>query len=215
MIAIKRLQSIFWALLVTLGALTVYFISLRVATERNELARVEAQIYRTKGDIRYLETEFGARASMRQLEMWNAQEFRYSTPSADQYLDGERELANLDGIEANGPVYVAAPVMTAMVESKQDLPSAGDSASASPAASRIRESIAIVETAKAAEPKPEQASKPAPVRSASATPRPAPTPSPVARKAERMAMLDAQLLDERTLVDLDRKAAAEREKAKR
>src|SRR3546814_13574614 len=40
MIAVKRLQSIFWVLLVTLGAIAVSLVSIRVATERTELARV-------------------------------------------------------------------------------------------------------------------------------------------------------------------------------
>src|SRR3546814_10196845 len=74
MIAVKRLQSIFWVLLVTLGAIAVYLVSLRVATERTELARVDAQILSAKREIRYLETEFSARASMRQLERWRSEE---------------------------------------------------------------------------------------------------------------------------------------------
>src|SRR3546814_8291222 len=79
MIAVKRLQSIFWVLLVTLGAIAVYLVSLRVATVRTELARVDAQILSAKREIRYLETEFSARASMRQLERWNNENFRFST----------------------------------------------------------------------------------------------------------------------------------------
>ena len=46
MIAVKRLQSLFWVLLVALGALGAYLVSLKVATERNELMRVRAQIAR-------------------------------------------------------------------------------------------------------------------------------------------------------------------------
>ena len=40
-------------------------------------------------------------------------------------------------------------------------------------------------------------------------------PNPVARKAERMAMLDAKLLDDRTLGDLTAKAARESRKERR
>src|SRR3546814_7369549 len=65
MIAVKRLQSIFWVLLVTLGAIAVYLVSLRVATERTELARVDAQILSAKREISTFETEFSAQASMR------------------------------------------------------------------------------------------------------------------------------------------------------
>ena len=98
MIAVKRLQSLIWVILVALGALGAYMVSLKVATERNELMRVRAQIARTQGDIRYLETEFSARASMRQLESWNQHDFMYGTPTAGQYLAGERALAQLDGV---------------------------------------------------------------------------------------------------------------------
>jgi len=65
MIAVKRLQSLIWIILVALGALGAYLVSLKVATERNELMRVRAQIARAQADIRYLETEFSARANMR------------------------------------------------------------------------------------------------------------------------------------------------------
>ena len=75
MIAVKRLQSLIWILLVALGALGAYLVSLKVATERNELMKVQAQIARARADIRYLETEFSARASMRQLERWNQDDF--------------------------------------------------------------------------------------------------------------------------------------------
>lgn len=89
MIAVKRLQSLFWVLLVALGALATYLVSLGVGTERNELMRVRARIEAARADIRYLETEFGARASMRQLERWNAEDFLYTTPTAQQYLEGK------------------------------------------------------------------------------------------------------------------------------
>ena len=110
MIAVKRLQSLIWVILVALGALGAYMVSLKVATERNELMRVRSQIAATKADIRYLETEFSARASMRQLESWNQHDFLYATPTAQQYLEGERALAQLDGVQPNGPDYVAPPI---------------------------------------------------------------------------------------------------------
>lgn len=218
MIAVKRLQSLFWVLLVTIGALSAYLVSLRVATERNDLVRVRTQIAAARADIRYLETEFGARASLRQLERWNAEDFRYSAPTASQYLDGERALASLEGIEANGPGYVAPPVMVAMVETSADLPSAVQAAPASPAASQIRSDIAIIRTAQAAD-NVEKLARPAkPVATTSAgkaTAKVQAEPSAVARKAERMAMLDAKLLDDRTLGDLTARAASERRKGER
>ncbi|CAN5330208.1 hypothetical protein BH11PSE5_BH11PSE5_09050 [soil metagenome] len=210
MIAVKRLQSLFWVLLVTLGALSAYLVSLRAATERNELNKVRAQIAQTRGDIRYLETEFSARASLRQLERWNAEDFRYSTPTVGQYLSGERALASLDGVQPNGPAYVAPPVMASMVQTPADLPAATQVAQASPAATQIRSDIAIIRTAQAAD-NIEKLARPAKA-AASSDKSERSRPGPVARNAERMAMLDAKLLDDSTLGDLSKRAASEKRK---
>lgn len=213
MIAVKRLQSLIWVLLVALGALGAYLVSLKVATERNELMRVRTQIARAKADIRYLETEFSARSSMRQLERWNQDDFLYATPTAQQYLAGEQQLAQLDGVQPNGPDYVAPPVMVAMVQTPADLPSAPQKAPESPAATQIRSDIAVIREAHAADnieklarPKPKTPVQQAKVDADISK------PNPIAKKAERMAMLDAKLLDDSTLGDLSAKAARERRK---
>jgi hypothetical protein len=214
MIAVKRLQSLIWILLVALGALGAYLVSLKVATERNELMKVQAQIARARADIRYLETEFSARASMRQLERWNQDDFMYATPTAQQYLGGER--ANLDGIQPNGPDYVAPPVMVAMVQTPADLPSAAQPTPASPAATQIRSDIAVIREAHAAD-NVDAAAKPTPRSAAEKAKEDADVskPNPVARRAERMAMLDAKLLDDSTMGDISSKAARERKKGAR
>lgn len=221
MIAVKRLQSLFWVLLVALGALTAYLVSLRVATERNAVNHVRMQIAQVRGNIRYLETEFSARANMRQLERWNEEDYRYSTPVADRYLDGERSLAHLDGIQPNGPAYVAPPVMVAMVESSHDLPSATVATVVSPAATQIRSDVAVIRTAQASDEVRQRkveavvslassvSAQPAAKTRAKASGDVAPKASALARKAERMAMLDARLLDDGTLGELGRKAVAE------
>lgn len=206
MIAVKRLQSIFWVLLVTMGAIAVYLVSLRVASERTELARVERRILAAKREIRYLETEFGARASMRQLERWNAENFRFSTPTVAQYLNGERALASLGGISPNGPTYVAAPVMTAMVETPADAPAAVAEAIAAPVPVRAESVARPVETAaKKVEPVAKKPEKSAPVQVAVSAARPAQQ----ARQAQRIAMLEQKLLDDHTMGDLARIAARE------
>ena len=210
MIAVKRLQSLFWVLLVALGALGAYLVSLRVATERNELARVQMQIALARNDIRYLETEFGARASMRQLERWNADDFLYATPTAQQYLAGERALAHLDGVQPNGPAYVAQPVMVAMVETPTETAPAPPPAPASPATSQISSEIAIIRSAHAQDKVP--AAPPARAVEKAKAAADVSQPSPVARRAERMAMLDDKRLDDSTLGEISAKAARERRK---
>lgn len=207
MIAVKRLQSLFWVLLVAFGALAAYLVSLRVSTERNELMRVRTQIAVARADIRYLETEFSARANMRQLERWNAEDFRYAALPAAHYLDGERALAHLDGIEPNGPAYVARPVLTALAD-------AGTPTDATSGAARRPELDRAM-------PSPAVPADRAPTlatladggkrgRGASVRVDEAVRPAAMARAAsERVALLEARLLDDRTLGDIGRRAAVE------
>jgi hypothetical protein len=238
MIAVKRLQSLFWVLLVALGALGAYLVSLRVATERNELMKVRTQIAQARGDIRYLETEFDSRANMRQLEKWNADDFRYSALAADHYLEGERALAHLDGVQPNGPAFVSSPVMVAMVDKTEDAPAP---VAPSPAVLQVRPDVAAAAAekreperaavAKAPGAAPQQArltldslaprvkvrgdqKAKSPSSSTGGTTKPA-SAVPSVRKAERLAMLESHLLDDRTLREMTRAAAAEQSRAMR
>lgn len=106
-LAAKRLEGIGWLALVFLVAILLYPLSLSVATLRSDLARTDREIVSVKKEIRYLETEFSARANLRQLEHWNKMEYGYVAPKASQYLEGERALANLGGKNLRKPVKVA------------------------------------------------------------------------------------------------------------
>ena len=106
-LAVKRLENIGWLALVFLVAILLYPLSLSVATLRSDLANTNNKIVSVKKDIRYLETEFSARANLRQLEYWNKLEYGYVAPKAGQFLEGERVLANLGGTDMRKPVKVA------------------------------------------------------------------------------------------------------------
>lgn len=106
-LAAKRLEGIGWLALVFLVAILLYPLSLSVATLRSDLARTDREIVSVKKEIRYLETEFSARANLRRLEHWNKMEYGYVAPKASQYLEGERALANLGGKNLRKPVKVA------------------------------------------------------------------------------------------------------------
>lgn len=188
LMAARKLQGIGLVLLVLIFAMMLYPVSLKVAATRSELARINQQIDRTESNIRYLESELAVRASMRQLEQWNADTFGYSAPSASQYLENERQLASLGRVPRARGANEVAPVLMAMV---------------SP--------VAIPDQAKpaAASDTPAVAAKPAPVKVAAAVqsdvaPRMAPT-----RRREQLKMIEDQLLSEATLADLKRAAAAE------
>jgi len=202
LMAARKLQGIGLVLLVLIFAMMLYPVSLKVAATRSELTRIERQIDRTRGNIRYLESELAVRASMRQLEQWNAENFGYSAPSASQYLENERQLASLDGLPRARGANEVAPVLMAMV---------------SPVAVPTAPKVSVVdEPAAAARP---VVAKPAvkPVVLAQAetsvrsdvAPRMAPT-----RRREQLKMIEDQLLAESTLADLKRAAAREAKEGK-
>ncbi|HYE29360.1 MAG TPA: hypothetical protein VEA61_14160 [Allosphingosinicella sp.] len=91
----RGFKSVIWVATIGSAALGCYMVSLRVATERNELAKVERQIIEARRDIRSLQTELGTRGRMTQLEQWNAEVLALSAPSSAQFLKDEFTLARL------------------------------------------------------------------------------------------------------------------------
>src|SRR5699024_2708276 len=69
----RGFKPVGWVAAVAGAALCCYMLSLNVAAERAELARIERQIVVAKQDIRTLQTELGTRGRMAQLEQWNAE----------------------------------------------------------------------------------------------------------------------------------------------
>lgn len=189
LMAARKLQGIGLVLLVLVFAMILYPVSLKVAATRSELSRIEKQIDRTRDNIRYLESELAVRASMRQLEQWNADTFGYSAPSAGQYLSNERQLASFDRLPRARGANDVAPVLMAMV-SPVGTPAA---ATASP----------VTKPVAAAKPIQIAQAEASDIRS-DAAPRMAPT-----RRREQLKMIEDQLLAESTLADLKRAAAAE------
>jgi hypothetical protein len=195
LMAARKLQGIGLVLLVLLFAMALYPVSLKVAATRSELTRIERQIDRTQANIRYLESELAVRASMRQLEQWNADSFGYSAPSASQYLESERQLASLDGLPRARGANEVAPVLMAMVSpvgvSPAGTPAPAAAAAEKPAAKPAAEKPVVLAQAETG------------VQSDS-PPRMAPT-----RRREQLKMIEDQLLAESTLADLKRAAARE------
>ena len=196
LMAARKLQGIGLVLLVLIFAMALYPVSLKVAATRSELARIERQIDRTQSNIRYLESELAVRASMRQLEQWNAESFGYSAPSAQQYLSSERQLASLDGLPRARGANEVAPVLMAMVSPVAVPEAPKESPVAAPASKPAAAKPVVLAQAETG------------VRSDSA-PRLAPT-----RRREQLKMIEDQLLAESTLADLKRAAAREAKEGK-
>ena len=92
----RSFKSVIWVATVGGAALCCYMVSLRVATERADLLKVEHQIIAAKREIRLLQTELGTRGRMTQLEDWNANVLALSAPTAAQFVHDDVTLARLE-----------------------------------------------------------------------------------------------------------------------
>ena len=177
----RGFRSVVWVAAVGGAALGCYMLSLQVATERADLAKVEARIIATKQQIRSLQTELGTRGRLSQLEQWNADVLALSAPATGQYLKDEFLLARLDQREQT--VAERAEMRMAALDTS-DAPAAVEAAPAErkprlaveqPAPDAVQPAIVhragyVVPAAQPADAKPKQAK--APVRAAQAPARP-------------------------------------------
>lgn len=107
----SRLRSVGWLVLLGLCLALVMVLAFRVNALRSQIHHAEARIVALKQEKMYLETEFETRSNQQQLKTWNDVEFGYAAPSASQYLEGERQLAELSvpsRPDAPAPIRVAS-----------------------------------------------------------------------------------------------------------
>ncbi|MFL6856587.1 MAG: hypothetical protein ACJ8EB_01620, partial [Allosphingosinicella sp.] len=132
----RGFKSVIWVAAVGGAALGCYMVSLRVATERAELAKVEKQIYFARRDIRSLETELGTRGRMTQLEAWNSDVLALSAPTSAQFV---KDRATLARFEQRQPTIAeeAAQVRMAAAETGAAAAPAPREAAAKPAPSVV------------------------------------------------------------------------------
>lgn len=83
-----------WRLGSIVAALGWYLASLDGAEGQRQREHLDRAIAQANGEIRTLEFEFAARASMAQIERWNSETLALGAPRADQYLP-EAALASL------------------------------------------------------------------------------------------------------------------------
>ena len=125
----RRLRPIGWVAGVAGAALCFYLVSLQVAAERTALESTERRIAVTERQIRQLETEFSARASLRQLESYNNEVLALSAPKVQQYLTNEVQLASYS--PADG-ADIGKPVPSTALASVQSMPSPAPAAASRP-----------------------------------------------------------------------------------
>ncbi|WP_010162692.1 hypothetical protein [Sphingomonas sp. PAMC 26617] len=216
-------KSLGWFLASVAVALGFLLVPLQVAAERKKLDRTVVEIARAERDIRALETEFDTRASLAQLDKWNAEKLGLVAPSAGQFVADEAALAALEPSAPNAPQLASFVPLAPLSAEGQVAPVATAAAStkAAPvAAAPVAVAVAAVATTVVPVARLQTASVPvrAPVSKAKpvATPRPA---APMTRTAmaavappkprAAVAMLDRALLDDSMIGDLRSGARAE------
>lgn len=178
-----RFRPLVWVAGCAAATTALYTVSLSVAAERTRLEDMDRQIASTQNEIRKLQTEFGTRASLRQLERWNNEALALAPPSAGQFRVSEEALASING--DGSPVVAAAA------------PSAIASADRTDRADR-----AEVKTASAQPASQEAQAATRPDKRASDNKR-------IPTKPQRLAMLDNKLVDQSTVADLYERAERE------
>lgn len=112
----QRMRPIGWVAGVAGAALSFYLVSLQVASERASLEGAERRIALVQREIRHLETEYSARASLRQLESYNQEVLALAAPKAEQYLTNEVQLASYSPADGGDIGKPAATVALASAE---------------------------------------------------------------------------------------------------
>lgn len=106
----SRMRQAGWALTLSVSFALFLALTFHVNAIRSQVRLTERHIIAVEQDKQMLETEFQSRASQRQLAEWNAVEFGYKAPRADQFIENEAQLAALGAprqIGAPQPIRVA------------------------------------------------------------------------------------------------------------
>lgn len=88
-----RLRRIGWLALMAVCTALYGVLHFQVWSVASEVKKAERRIVMLEQGNQLRETEFLTRSSQVQLAAWNRVDFGYSAPRADQFIDGERQLA--------------------------------------------------------------------------------------------------------------------------
>lgn len=93
--SMNPLKNFGWFAIIITVIMLLYPLSLNVASLRGDLVAIDKNILSTKKEINYLQAELKARANLQQLEEWNELLYGFKSPTAAQFANGEKALANL------------------------------------------------------------------------------------------------------------------------
>lgn len=133
-----RVQSIGWAFVLFICFALTMALTFRVNAVKSQVRLADRQIITLKREKIFLQTEFEARSNQQQLKALNDVEFGYRAPTADQYIESERQLAWLGkprSPDAPKPIRVASaasdgdrppfPAMVSPLSAKPEVADAG------------------------------------------------------------------------------------------
>lgn len=106
----SRLRQIGWLVVLTICVTAFVALSFKVRAVVSEVRLAERKIVALEKTKVVLETEFQARANQQQLANWNAVDFGFRAPNAEQFMENERQLADFGtprGLNAPDPIRVA------------------------------------------------------------------------------------------------------------
>jgi len=106
----SHFRRIGWFAALAICAMLYLTLHLRVHAVSSEVIRAERQLVALEQQNILLETEFQTRSNQLQLEEWNRVDFGYVAPTAEQFLENERQLASFGSPRAAGapePIRVA------------------------------------------------------------------------------------------------------------
>jgi len=129
----RGFKPVAWVAAIGVAALSCYMLSLRVASERAELASLDQRIIATRQAIRSLQTELGTRGRLQQLEQWNAEVLALSAPVAGQFVESNVSLARFDTRARDfGDQQAEVRLASADAGQSATAPAAGPAAPAAP-----------------------------------------------------------------------------------
>lgn len=106
-----RMHTIGWGMTLVICLALTLALTFRVNAVKSEVRLADRRIAALQQEKVFLETEFQARASQQQLKAFNDVDFGYQAPTAEQYLENERQLAALGkprSPDAPAPIRVAS-----------------------------------------------------------------------------------------------------------
>lgn len=115
----SRLRRMGWIAVLALCTVLYLGLHLKVHAVRSEVVSAERKIVALENDKTLLATEFETRASQQQLASWNRVEFGYSAPTASQFVESERQLAQFGTPRAAG---APEPIRVASLATGEDAP---------------------------------------------------------------------------------------------